>query len=64
MAVGGQDETPETWGALLAGLSELCLGVGMALQHELCEQDWGQQGAREQWAWNRAMGRSGFVWHF
>lgn len=37
LAIGAQDETPETWDTLLAGLSEICFGIGMALQHELCE---------------------------
>jgi hypothetical protein len=39
LAVGAADETPESWGRLLAGLSEICAGIGMALQNELCE--WG-----------------------
>jgi hypothetical protein len=37
MALGAQEETPESWQALLAGLSEICHGIGMALQHGLCE---------------------------
>jgi hypothetical protein len=37
MAVGAADETPETWARLLAGLSELCSGIGTALENELCE---------------------------
>lgn len=37
MAVGAQDESPESWGRLLAGLAEICRGIGMALTHELCE---------------------------
>lgn len=37
MVVGGQEESLESWQALLAGLAEICSGIGMALQHELCE---------------------------
>jgi hypothetical protein len=37
MAVGVQEESVESWQALLAGLAEICAGIGMALQHELCE---------------------------
>lgn len=37
MAVGAADESAESWARLLAGLSEMCAGIGMALQHELCE---------------------------
>jgi hypothetical protein len=37
MAVGAADETPQSWGRLLAGLSEICAGIGMARQNELCE---------------------------
>jgi hypothetical protein len=37
MAAGAADETPETWARLLAGLSQLCSGIGMALEDELCE---------------------------
>jgi hypothetical protein len=35
-AVGVRDESPETWGALLAGLAELCAGIGEALCQEIC----------------------------
>jgi hypothetical protein len=37
LAVGAADETPESWARLLAGLAEICAGIGMALQNELCE---------------------------
>jgi predicted cobalt transporter CbtA len=37
MTVGAADETPDTWARLLAGLAEICTGIGMALQNELCE---------------------------
>lgn len=37
MAVGAADENPETWARLLAGLAEICDGIGMALHNELCE---------------------------
>lgn len=37
MAVGAADETPESWARLLAGLSEICAGIGVARQNELCE---------------------------
>jgi hypothetical protein len=37
MAVGVQEESVDSWQALLAGLAEICAGIGMALQHELCE---------------------------
>ncbi|KAF6261308.1 condensin II non structural maintenance of chromosomes subunit-domain-containing protein [Scenedesmus sp. NREL 46B-D3] len=38
MAVGVQEESVDSWQALLAGLAEICAGVGMALQHELCDE--------------------------
>jgi hypothetical protein len=37
ITVGAADETPETWARLLAGLAEICTGIGMALQSELCK---------------------------
>lgn len=37
MVVGAQEESEQTWQALLAGLTEICSGIGMALQHELCK---------------------------
>ncbi|WIA12344.1 hypothetical protein OEZ85_012395 [Tetradesmus obliquus] len=38
MAVGVQEESVDSWQALLAGLAEICAGIGMALQHELCDE--------------------------
>lgn len=37
VAVGVRDESEQSWQALLAGLAEICSGIGMALQHELCK---------------------------
>ena len=37
VVIGGQDESEQSWQALLAGLAEICSGIGMALQHELCK---------------------------
>ena len=37
MAVGVQDETKQSWQALLAVSAEICSGIGMALQHQLCK---------------------------
>jgi len=37
LVVAGQEEGVESWCALLAGLCELCCGLGAALRQELCE---------------------------
>lgn len=38
LALGSRDESPESWTALLAGLAELCAGLGEALRQELCDE--------------------------
>lgn len=35
--MAAREESPDSWTALLAGLAEICCGIGMALQHGLCE---------------------------